>query len=123
MIEPERRWYACSLKVEVLLPDGGAGRRLGEGALINVSPAGGVLSFPGPLRQGVRYTLKLTKPAVAVLPCRVWREVYASEEKSAPRCFCLVFDLSPEQAEVFAVALSILAGRDPPEAGHGRPRS
>lgn len=126
MIEPERREHprhACDLKVEVLLPDDGAGRRLGEGALIDISLSGGLLVFPGPLRQGVRYALRLTKPAVAVVSCRVWCEAGASGENSTLRYFGLVFDLSPEQEDAFVDTLAILAGREPPEAGRERSRS
>lgn len=126
MIEPERREHprhACDLKVEVLLPDDGAGSRLGEGTLIDISLSGGLLVFPGPLWQGVRYVLRLTKPAVAVLSCRVWREAGVSGENSTLQYFGLVFELSPEQEDALADTLAILVDREPPEAGRERPRS
>ncbi|MBI4060673.1 MAG: PilZ domain-containing protein [Elusimicrobia bacterium] len=126
MIEPERRErprHACDLKVEVFLPDAGAGRHLGEGTLIDISLGGGLLAFPGPLWQGIPYVLRLTRPVVAVLPCRVQRGAGVSGENSTLRYFGLVFDLSPEQEGAFAVMLEILADREPPEAGRGRSRS
>lgn len=113
MNEPERRKrrrHACNLKVEVLLLDDGAGRRLGEGTLIDISLDGGLLIFPGPLWQGIPYVLRL-KPAVAVLPCRVCRVTGTSDGNAALRYFGLVFDLSPEQEDVLAVALALLVER------------
>lgn len=100
---------ACDLKVSVFIPEKGAGEPLGWGTLIGVSLGGGLLAFPGLLRQGERYALRLTKPAVAVLPCRVWREAGASGEKSALRYFGLVFDLSPKQEDMLAAMLDTLA--------------
>jgi hypothetical protein len=119
----ERQRYACDLKVEVLLPDDGSGRSLGEGTLIDISLSGGVLSFSGPLRQGIPYVLRLTKPAVAVLSCRVQRDLGASWGNPTLRYFGIVFDLSPEQEDVFASVLAILADREPPEIGRERSRS
>lgn len=126
MTRPERREclrHACDLKVEVFLPDAGAGRHLGEGTLIDVSLGGGLLAFPGPLWQGIPYLLRLTKPAVAVLPCRVRRAAGVSGENPTLRYFGFVFDLSPEQEDVFAGVLAILADREPPESGWERSRS
>lgn len=126
VIEPERRAYtryACDLKVEVILPDASAGRHLGEGTLPNISLSGGLLAFPGPLWLGVRCALRLTKPGVAVLSYRTWREARASGENSTLRYFGLVFDLSPEQEDAFAEALVTLADWEPPEAERERSRS
>lgn len=108
MSAPERLRHACDLKVEVLLPDAGAGRRLGEGTLINISLGDGSLSFPGPLLHGVRYELRLTKPAVVVLSCRVWCTDGAS---GGLRCYGVRFDLPPEQEAALWGVLATLAAR------------
>jgi hypothetical protein len=110
--KPERRMNgsrACDLKVSVFIPENGADEPLGRGTLIGAGLGGGLLAFPGPLRRGERYALKLTKPAAAVLPCRVWREAGASGENPALRYFGLVFDLSPKQEDMLAVMLDTLA--------------
>lgn len=109
----ERPRHACDLKVEVLLPDAGAGRHLGEGTLINISLGDGSLSFPGPLLHGVRYALRLTKPAAVVLSCRVWCDAGAS---GGLRCYGVRFDLPPEQEAALSGVLAMLAARGPANA-------
>ncbi len=113
MSAPERPRHACDLKVEVLLPDAGGGRYLGEGTLINISLDDGSLSFPGPLLHGVRYALRLTKPAAVVLSCRVW---CADGASGVLRCYGVSFDLPPEQETALSGVLATLAARGPANA-------
>ena len=122
MADAIRRSHAripCDRRVEVLLDAGG--RSLGAGRLLNLSVSGAYLGFPGELRRGTSYRLRLDGPEGPLdLPCRVAREgPRAGAKEPGTRHYGLIFNVTADQERLLRRLIDVL--RRQPAADESNP--
>jgi hypothetical protein len=112
MADPIRRAHArilCDRPVEVLAGVA-IGSSLGAGRLLDVSLSGAYLSFPGELKPGTTYRLRVEGPEGRLdLPFRVAREGPRGGAKAASgRNYGLIFNLSGDQERMLRRLVDLL---------------
>ncbi|HEX4047958.1 MAG TPA: PilZ domain-containing protein [Elusimicrobiota bacterium] len=112
MADAIRRAHAripCDRTVEVF-HGAAAGRRIGEGRLMNVSLSGAYLRFEGELQRGTPYRLRADGPDGPLdLPCRVAREgPRAGPQAPGVRQYGLIFNLSADQERLLRRLVELL---------------
>ncbi len=117
MADVFRRSHArirCDRAVEIFM-GASAGRRLGEGRVLDASLAGAYLRFEGELQRGTPYRLVIAgADGPLELPFRVVREGPRGAPKApAARHFGLHFNLSADQERGLRRLLDVLR-RQPP---------
>ena len=119
MADAFRRAHAripCDRPVEIFLGVT-AGRRLGEGRLLDASLSGAYLRYAGELLRGTSYRLVIEDEGGQLeLPFRIVREgAHAGPAAPGARHFGLIFNLSTDQERRLRRLIDLLRRRPPTE--------